>query len=453
MFLPVIKHEAKRTGAGQVYTASASIQDKFTLTSRFDEQVKLYKVLPANEICVPINCGVVSSVYDNRVTGPKVGFNSFFKSRSNEQLELVDKSTALLLSGKSHILKGHTGIGKSYIATEIAGRIGRKFLVIVPKSDIISQWVKAFKEVLGLKSSEIGLIQGDTCSVAGKKAVIAMVHSICKDGRYPSWVYSEFGLILVDEVHVISANTFSNAMWLLPAKLRLGLSATPYRQDGKDFVFYGHIGRVLVSSVDMNLVPKVIIKKCNLTMFTRKVPRDTKTGGVVWVDEKDVVQPGKTMGVNKALAKSDARNRMIAEFVFAAYKRGRRIIVFSELRDAHLANLELELIAIGVKAQDISWYVGGLKKGEREHAKTKRVLLSTYRMASMATDIPWLDTCVLATPRSDVVQIVGRILREYDGKQTPLVFDIVDMQCPLYKAYANKRLNWYLKIGSEIITL
>jgi len=107
---------------------------------------------------------------------------------------------------------------------------------------------------------------------------------------------------------------------------------------------------------------------------------------------------------------------------------------------------------VGTSASDGSPYEGGLKarKVQREQAKAKAVVLATYQMASEATDVPWWDTCVLAIPRSDVVQIVGRIRREYPGKTQPVVLDIVDGDSPVYEAFARKRLAWYKSIGCEL---
>lgn len=449
MHVPRVSVKAELTNAGHVYPSSQHLLDTFTLKSRFGEEVQLYKELTEGRIKVPIQCGLRASI-DRSVDGQDIQFSSNFIPRNQDQTRMVEKSAGLLLNGESHILQAATGFGKTIVATEIAARVGKKFMVIVPKEDIVGQWMRAFEIVLGLSSQDVGLIQGDSCNVAGKKAVIAMIHSICKDGRYPDWVYREFGLVIVDECHVVSAATFSNAMWLLPGKLRLGLSATPYRQDGKDFVFYAHIGTVKAKSESMVLTPKILVKKCTYLIPTKRVPV-TVNGEIEWHDAKDYTTPGRTSGLNSALAKSYPRNIMIAEFVYAAYLKGRNIIIFSELRESHLEGIEAELIIKGVKERDIAWYVGGLTEKERESAKGKRVLLSTYKMASMATDIPWLDTCVLATPRTDVVQIVGRILREYPDKPQPVVFDIIDTDCKLFTQYFKKRLNWYAKIGAEIV--
>jgi len=114
----------------------------------------------------------------------------------------------------------------------------------------------------------------------------------------------------------------------------------------------------------------------------------------------------------------------------------------------------------GLPSPLLGWYIGlqsdvysgskEQKKKQREMAKIKPVILATYAMASEATDIPWLDTCVLAAPRADVVQIVGRIRREYEGKHDPVVLDLVDTDSKILTNYAKKRMKWYRSLGCEI---
>lgn len=352
-----------------------------------------------------------------------------------------------------YLLGDFTVTHNSYIGAEVIGNVGVKTLIIIPKEDIIEQWVKALKEVLNLKDNEIGLIQGDSCSVAGKKVVIAMVHSICKDGRYPAWVYKEFGFVVIDEVQVMGAETFSDAMWKFPAKLRLGLTATPYRMDGKDFVFFSHIGSVQVVSADAPLVPKIIVRRSSWQVPTIKVIEVDGKGRKLIRTKQLPHKAGKCMHIHKLLAGSEARNDIIINFVFQAYKKGRRTIVFSELKDAHLVPWEIMLLAKGVPKRDIGWYAGKMSKQEIEQTKLKPIILATYGKAAMATNIPWLDTCVFGTPRSDVEQILGRILREYPDKFDPIALDMVDEDSEVYLGYYHKRLVYYSQIGAEVIQM
>ena len=82
--------------------------------------------------------------------------------------------------------------------------------------------------------------------------------------------------------------------------------------------------------------------------------------------------------------------------------------------------------------------------------KSRPIKLSTWSMMAEGTSIDELDTAVLAMPRGDVIQPVGRIRRLLDGKGFPLVIDLLDNDSPVYKSYGMKRLRWYKSIGADV---
>jgi predicted helicase len=93
---------------------------------------------------------------------------------------------------------------------------------------------------------------------------------------------------------------------------------------------------------------------------------------------------------------------------------------------------------------DIGYYYGGMKQDELKCSETKQIILGTYCMISEGFDVKGLDTLVLASPKSDIVQSVGRILREKpeDRKHIPRVIDIVD-DYSLFPKQAKKRRAYY----------
>lgn len=434
-------------GAGAMYHWSPQLAEKFTFTSRFGDSVEMFQaqgvyiVLP-REVC-PVGLG------DQRVVGGPAGFQNLFKARSADQDRVVAESLHLLKAGHSHILAAPTGYGKTIIGCALAGYMNVPTLVITTKEDIVEQWVKAAKDVLGLEKTEIGIWRGDHIPI-GKKFVVSLVQSVLKGyDRYPKSLYDSFGLVICDEVHRMAADQFSQAMWYLPAKLRLGLSATPWRKDGKDVVFQSHIGTVRVRAELEVMIPKILLHESGW-----KVPIWSSYG----TPKKMPHTPGKTMHVDKLLAASLPRNMVIVDFTLKAKSKDRATMIFSTLTN-HLRELERLFLEAGVAKKDIGYYVGstfysGDKKSkarQREEAKYKPIILATYAMASEATDIPWLDTCVLATPRADVVQIVGRIRREYPDKKQPIVFDLVDGDSNVFKMYASKRQRWYRMLDATCV--
>jgi superfamily II DNA or RNA helicase len=440
------------TGGGAVFPYSQKLEEACKRLSRYGEEYNLGRVVGGNFL-LPRNMFPVADI-DDRTSGTAVFFHDNFKPRNEDQAEVVAKARQLIANGDNFIVQAPTGYGKTYVGCAVAAKLNRRTVVITTKEDIISQWVKAAQDVLGLEPHEVGVWRGDEVPNDDATFVIALVQSVMKGyERYPEALYDSFGLIICDEVHRMGANEFSQAMWWFKGRFRLGLSATPYRKDGRDVVFNTHIGPVKVVAKLGVMVPFVVCKRTNW-----KLPLVWRNGQMKTVEYK----PGRTMHLSKDMSENAERNSIITNFVKQAYKAGRNTIVFVDIVQ-HMYTLALLLEnECGVDAKDIGFYAGldsGVYKGaddkkqEREKAKTKPIILATYRMASEATDIPWLDTCVLTMPYTDVVQIVGRIRREWPDKKTPLVLDLIDGNVDMFQRYAFKRLHWYQSIGAEVKTV
>ena len=120
----------------------------------------------------------------------------------------------------------------------------------------------------------------------------------------------------------------------------------------------------------------------------------------------------------------------------------------SDLRDSHLNRLFQMLTNEGIPGEDIGYYVGGMSKIELSHTKKRRVVLGTYKMCSTGTDVPKWDTLVMATPRADVKQAIGRVLRSVAGKKQPVIFDLVDKDA-IFQGFHLSRLKQYYGSGSR----
>lgn len=430
----MMKKSPVYVSAGACYVWSQAIKDAFTFQTHFGDQFTMYRESDDGDmIMVPRNCAPAGKSL--MPVGEKVVFDKLkFESRNEEQTRIVTTGSQLLMAGDSFIIQAGTGTGKTVMSMPLIAVVGRKTAIIVTKEDVKVQWVNALKKFLGLTDDEIGYIQGGICDYQDKKVVVCMVHSVSKRDRYPAEAFQDFGFVITDECHRIGADTFSEAMWNFPAFLRLGLSATPKRKDGKDLVLHSHIGPILIVSELPPLKPTVIVKEFRQPVLA-KIPH----------------KAGKTGHITKILVNNALRNEYLAEFMLAAYRKDRNIVFFSDSRDSHLLPMKALLISKGIPDNEIDFYVGGLTEARREKAKRARIVLATYKMCSEATDAPWWDTAVLGTPRSDVVQIAGRVLREYPGKNDPVIFDLVDVSSPVFKKYYAGRAKFYQKVGAKMI--
>lgn len=449
----LINHEKPlRYGAEAVYAYSPKLERKYKFGSRFGEEVLLHALSPdGKQIMLPRAVCPIGD-HDERIEGDPVTFPKCPTPRP-QQVQLFDEVAAFLKAGQSGVACAPTGAGKTVLGYHAAYVTGVKTLVITTKDDIYKQWIEGARKFLGLPDHLIGEIRGDKCEVTGTVFVVAMIHSLTKDGKYPDWITKGFGLVIFDEVHRLPADQFSRAAAMFPAKLRLGLSATPERADGKELMVFAHIGPIRANMAAQQLVPKILRFTSGWTC-PRTLVRDDATG------ERKVAriphQPGKTTHIEKILASDSVRNHMVGDLVKQALNKERHIVVFSTLHE-HLKALHRVCHEVyGISGRHMAFYVGETTKADkarRDRDKVKPVLFTTYSMMSEGTDIPWLDTCILAMPRSQVTQPVGRIRREYPDKAPPVVMDVVDNDSPVFAAYAGKRLRWFKSIGCNVVEM
>jgi superfamily II DNA or RNA helicase len=443
----IVSEPPLRVGAGAWYPWSQGLANRYVVRGRYEHEVDAYYrsgnylVLPRAVCPLPLD-----PAHDNRVEGIAVNFTSSFEARNQDQTDLIEASVALLKAGRSHVVQAGTGFGKTPVGCEIIARVGRKALIIASKEDILyDRWWPELNTVLGLEPHEVGTIQGDRVKVAGCKVVLGMVQSIAKPERYPPEVFADFGLVVFDECHRLGSKEFSKACWVLPAKLRLGLSATPTRSDGCEAVFLAHLGPVAVVADQTPMRAKVLRYKTKW-----KQPRrfDALTGK--WL--KLPHEAGRNDAVFRALYKNTERNEFIASLVAVAAKKDRIVVVFSDVIE-HLDLMHAAFVKHGIPAGDVGYYVGGMTVKEREASLKRRVVLATYQYGAEGTNAPDLDCCLMASPRAKVEQVVGRILRAKEGKKEPVVFDLVDADSAIYSNYALSRARAYAAKGMKVIDM
>jgi superfamily II DNA or RNA helicase len=150
------------------------------------------------------------------------------------------------------------------------------------------------------------------------------------------------------------------------------------------------------------------------------------------------------------IVKINSRNDLIIKLLKQSLLEKRNIILLSERR-SHCEYL-LETLTKEIPDVNAGLYMGGMKQHVLKENENCDVLFATYSLAHEGLDIPKLDTLILATSKSDVVQSCGRILRETGTKKNnPLIYDIVDTWGPLV-GQARKRKTFYNKSGFNLNT-
>lgn len=435
-----------RFGATAVYPRKLLWEKKYRFESRFGDEVLLHQVA-GDEIHLPRGLCPIGP-HDERADGLPALYPVTAPEPRPNQVEVFQETLRFLGQGLSGIVNAYTGWGKTVLGYHAFAHLGVKTLVVATKDDIFKQWIDGAVEMMNLPREKIGVIRGDKVQVAGKEFVVAMIHSLAKPGRLPAKLAREFGLVIFDEVHRVPAETFSVVASLLPAKLRLGLSADETRSDGKELLIYAHIGPVRAATQVQLMVPKVLRFRSNWRCPRVIRTQDDGTKKVI----RRPHEPGRTTEIEKAIAADDARNALLAEIIEEAYGKDRKVVVFSTLHD-HLHAIHDALRKRGVKAGQIGFYLGAQTKAdreERERQKVRPILLTTFSMMGEGTNIPWLDTGVMAMPRADVEQPCGRIRREHAEKKDPVWIDVIDADSPVFHGYAVSRLDWYRQIKATV---
>lgn len=433
----------KITAAMSAYEYSEEIESLFTFESAFDGKV-CGAIRQGNTLWVPREAvPYAQPPQDFRSAYPSQPIPCVFEPR-HEQGELCKQSLTLLQNGINHLFEAPTGWGKTVAGSYIACALGQPTMIVVTKDDLTQQWINSLVNILKVPKELIGRVQGPICDWQDKRIVIGMAQSLMNPEKYPHEMFKYFGLLLVDEVHQMATDCFIRVCQSFTARYRLGFSATPKRKDGKTQLLHWHIGPTKVVGHVVSMKPKVLVRQTGW-----KIPRYKKYVDGVSQMVPIPHAPGRMMLVIKAMAKDNLRNMEIVNFVVQAYKAGRHPLILSDLREDHLDRLFLMLTEQGIPGNDIGYYVGQMKKHELEATKKRRVVLGTYKMCSTGTDVVKWDTLIMATPRADVKQSVGRVLRFADDKRQPIVLDLVDYES-IFQNFHLSRLKQYYSIGAEI---
>tara|TARA_A200000113_G_scaffold80138_1_gene71208 strand:+ start:26 stop:1477 length:1452 start_codon:yes stop_codon:yes gene_type:complete len=364
----------------------------------------------------------------------------FNGSLRKEQEPIIDLYKKACLERGGGLISLKCGGGKTVLALYIISMLKKKTIVVVHKDFLMTQWRDRITQFL--PNARIGKIQQNTIDIENKDIVLAMVQSLSQKEYDPN-VFSSFGLAVFDECHHLGAEVFSKSMAKVASKYMLGLSATPDRKDGLRKVFEWFIGPMVYSSK----------KDVNKDFIETRIYE--------YDNQNDKVYNKLELGYNKKpcmprminnISDCIHRNNFINELVKIEYLNGRKILILGDRRE--YLNRTEKWIKDNIDPNVVGQYVGGMKPAELRDSQEKDIILGTYSMASEGMDIPKLNTIFLASPKSDVVQSVGRILREKASvrKFHPLVVDFLDVHPNLgvFSKQCDKRISFYKKNNHEI---
>ena len=352
-----------------------------------------------------------------------------------------------LLAHDIGVLAATTAFGKTVIAAWLIAQRGVNALVLVHRRQLLEQWVERLSTFLGLPSKKIGKIGGGRKKATGSLDV-AVIQSLVRKGVVDDRV-AEYGHIIVDECHHLSAQSFEQVVRRAKAKYVTGLSATVARKDGHHPIIFMQCGAVR-HRVDAEL--QAAMRPFDHTVHVRPTSfRPFKAA-----DEDVRIQFQDLYG---ELIVDEDRNRRICEDVSLALQENRSPLVLTE-RNEHLDCLA-GLLSPGV--QHLVVLRGG--RGRKEIQATaerlakipeneSRVLLATGRYAGEGFDDARLDTLFLTLPVSwhgTIAQYVGRLHRLHHDKREVRVYDYADLNVPMLARMFDRRCHGYETVGYTIL--
>ena len=379
-----------------------------------------------------------------------VQFNGVLRDNQQEAVNV-------LASNSNGVLSATTAFGKTVTAIGLIAKHGVNTLVLVHTKALLDQWVKALEQFLTIDTipeenerkrkrrkplSPIG-----TLSSTGNKLHgiidIALMQSCISDNEVKTFV-KEYGMVIADECHHVSAVNFEQILKTVNARYVYGLTATPIRKDGHQPIIFMQCGPIRYSA-------DAKAQMLSQSFERLLVPRFTPFRPIVGSDLSYTK-------VAQQLAEDEYRNLFIVKDVIEVLKEGRSPIILTS-RTSHVATLA-ELLK--PHCPNVITLIGSEstkdKRQKMEHLQSipsseQLVIVATGKYVGEGFDYARLDMLFLVSPvawKGIVAQYAGRLHREYEGKQDVQIYDYIDIRVPVCESMYRKRLKGYASIGYRI---
>ena len=371
----------------------------------------------------------------------------------NDQKEAIEALT----SSNTGVLSATTAFGKTVAAIGLIAKHGVNTLILVHTKTLLDQWVKRLEQFLVIdKISEVekgkrrrkkSLSPIGTLSSTGNKLHgiidIALMQSCVSDNEVKSFV-KDYGMVIADECHHVSAVNFEQILKAVNAQYVYGLTATPIRKDGHQPIIFMQCGPIRYSADAKAHMQTQTFQRLLVPRFTP----------FRLVSNEDL----SFAKVTQQIAEDEYRNLFIVKDVLEVLKEGRSPIILTS-RTSHVALLA-ELLQ--PHCSNIITLAGSYStKEKRERMEQLQsippseslVIVATGKYVGEGFDYARLDTLFLVSPvswKGIVAQYVGRLHREYKGKQDVQVYDYIDIRVPVCESSYRKRLKGYASIGYRI---
>jgi len=382
------------------------------------------------------------AIRDERHTGGRLDVSFQGELRPDQK-----SAAAAMLAHDTGVLAATTAFGKTVVAAWLIAQRGVSTLVLVHRRQLLDQWIERLAAFLGIPAKSIGRIGGGRTRPTGLLDV-AVIQSLVKKGVVDDRV-ADYGHLIVDECHHLSAHSFEQVARQAKARFVVGLSATVARKDGHHPIIFMQCGPVrhrVNAKAQAAARPFEHIALVQPTAFhpNRSPDRDRRV---------------EFQALYQALIDDELRTRRICDDVVGSVSSGRSPLVLTERND-HLDRLESGLAA---SVRHLVVLRAGMGKKRRQAITDRlaaippeddRVILATGKYVGEGFDDPRLDTLFLTLPvswRGTIAQYAGRLHRLYDGKREVRIYDYADLNVPMLARMFDRRCRGYEAVGYTIL--
>lgn len=340
------------------------------------------------------------------------------------------------------VLAATTAFGKTVVAAALIAQRACNTLILVHRRELLTQWGERLKAFLDVDPNDIGIIGGGRRKPTGI-IDIALIQSLVRRGEVSDLV-ADYGHLVVDECHHLSAASFELVTRRAKARYVLGLSATVARKDGHHPIIFMQCGAVRhridarTQAAERGITHRAKLRATAFQLSPPLAASDRPSMPAVYA----------------AIAQDEPRNNLIFEDVLKALEAKRSPIVLTERRD-HLEYLQDRFSRF---VRNLVVLRGGMSASERKVAETalrvaddqERLILATGRYIGEGFDDQRLDTLFLTMPiswKGTLAQYVGRLHRQHAAKTEVLVVDYVDELVPVLARMVAKRRAGYRALG------
>lgn len=414
-------------------------------------------------IALPRGCedALIALLEDNQVSysiEDKTNHGENIAVEFKGELREEQKAAVANLTAHSNgILNATTAFGKTVTAIGLIAERKVNTLILVHTKALLDQWKSRLEEFLQIDFTEddlpkkrgrrkafspFGTLDSKGNSLHGK-IDIALMQSCLEDSGVKPFV-RDYGMLIVDECHHVSAVNFERILKYANACYVYGLTATAIRKDGHQPIIFMQCGPIRYSA-------DAKTQMASQTFTRLLVPRFTSYRELT--DEKSTY-----VRMVQKMAEDKNRNGLIIEDVCVALKEGRSPIVLTNLT----AHVETLASALAPHCEHVVTLIGSESaKGKRQKMKYLQNIPSSEQLVIVATgkyvgegfDYPRLDTLFLALPiswKGIIAQYAGRLHREYPGKREVRIYDYIDIRVPMCDVMYKRRLRGYASVGYQI---